>query len=236
MDDILQKIRRELLENAEEATRLSGQRFFKEAVRFHGVKSAVVDRISKASFKELKGLDKAEVFRLCEELWRSGYMEEGFIACNWSYFLRKSYEPEDFPVFARWVSDYVGNWAACDTLCNHTVGTFIEMYPEFLADLKVWARSENRWMRRAAAVSLIIPARKGRFLADILAIADILLLDGDDLVQKGYGWMLKAASQSHQQEIFDYVVSKKAVMPRTALRYAIEKMPKDLKAEAMKKG
>jgi 3-methyladenine DNA glycosylase AlkD len=47
--------------------------------------------------------------------------------------------------------------------------------------------------------------------------------------------MLKAASEAHQQEVFDYVMSKKTVMPRTALRYAIEKMPASLKAEAMKK-
>lgn len=47
--------------------------------------------------------------------------------------------------------------------------------------------------------------------------------------------MLKAASESNQKGIFDYVVSKKEVMPRTALRYAIEKMPKELKVESMKK-
>jgi len=73
------------------------------------------------------------------------------------------------------------------------------------------------------------------FLNDIFEIADILLLDKDDLVQKGYGWMLKAASEAYQEEVFDYVMSKKDIMPRTALRYAIEKMPADLKAEAMKK-
>ncbi|MFV0588017.1 DNA alkylation repair protein, partial [Bacteroides reticulotermitis] len=44
-----------------------------------------------------------------------------------------------------------------------------------------------------------------------------------------------AASEAHREEVFEYVVSKKAVMPRTALRYAIEKMPADMKAEAMKK-
>jgi len=82
---------------------------------------------------------------------------------------------------------------------------------------------------------LIIPARQGKFLKDIFEIADILLLDEDDLVQKGYGWMLKAASQAHQQEVFDYVVRNKKTMPRTALRYAIEKMPKDLRLQAMSK-
>ena len=90
-------------------------------------------------------------------------------------------------------------------------------------------------MRRAAAVSLIIPARQGKFLNDIFEIADLLLLDKDDMVQKGYGWMLKVASQKHQLEIFDYVVANKAIMPRTALRYAIEKMPPELKAIAMGK-
>jgi 3-methyladenine DNA glycosylase AlkD len=60
-------------------------------------------------------------------------------------------------------------------------------------------------MRRAAAVSLIVPAKKGMFLDDILEIADILLTDKDDLVQKGYGWMLKVTSQVHQKEIFNYI-------------------------------
>jgi 3-methyladenine DNA glycosylase AlkD len=90
-------------------------------------------------------------------------------------------------------------------------------------------------MRRASAVSLIIPARNGKFLNDILEIADLLLLDNDDLVQKGYGWMLKAASEANQQEIFEYVIKNKKIMPRTSLRYAIEKMPKKMKAIAMEK-
>lgn len=75
----------------------------------------------------------------------------------------------------------------------------------------------------------------GNFLKDIFEIADTLLLDPDDLVQKGYGWMLKAASRTHQKEIFDYIIKKKTIMPRTALRYAIEKMPKELKIKAMGK-
>ena len=125
---------------------------------------------------------------------------------------------------------------------------FLMMYLELVNLLKIWATSSNRWLRRGAAVSLIIPARKGLFLNDIIEIAGILLSDKDDMVQKGYGWMLKAASMSesfvkgdestkkkHLDAVFDFVIMNKSVMPRTALRYAIEKMPADLKAEAMKK-
>ena len=67
-----------------------------------------------------------------------------------------------------------------------------------------------------------------------MEIADTLLIDKDDLVQKGYGWMLKAASEANQQEIFNYVIKNKFIMPRIALRYAIEKMPKDLKSKQWK--
>jgi 3-methyladenine DNA glycosylase AlkD len=149
--------------------------------------------------------------------------------------LHEDFKPGDFLVFEKWVDTYVNNWASCDTLCNHTVGEFLEMYPEYIRELKKWAASRNRWMRRASAVSLIIPAREGKFLKEIFQIADILLLDNDDLVQKAYGWMLKAASQAYQKEVFDYVMSKKSIMPRTAFRYAIEKMPQELKTIAMSK-
>src|SRR4030066_302914 len=180
-----------------------------------------------------KDKNKSEIFVLCEKLWQSGYMEESYIACNWSYYIHKDYKPEDFKVFEKWVNYYVSNWASCDTLCNHTIGTIVEMYPKYLPDLKKWTKSKNRWVRRASAVSLIIPARKGKFLKDIFEIADILLLDQDDLVQKRYGWVLKEARKLHQKEVFDYVIKNKKVIPRTALRYAIEKMLKELKVKAM---
>ena len=235
MKDIVKKIRQELKENADENVKKSGQNFFKEKVRLYGIRTAVVAKIGREHYKAIKEEDKAKILALCEELWRSGYMEESFIACNWSYFMRKGYEPKDLRVFEKWVNNYVTNWAACDTLCNHTIGAFLEMYPEYLRELKKWAGSKNRWMRRASAVALIIPARHGKFLKDVFEIADILLLDRDDLVQKGYGWMLKAASQAHPKNVFDYIMENKKVMPRTALRYAIEKLPKEMKIKAIAK-
>ena len=235
MNDIVEKIRKQLKQKADEKTQNSGHVFFKEEVKLYGVKTVLVSKIGKEYFKAIKDIKKAEIFSLCEELWQSGYMEESFVACNWSYFIRKDFEPKDFKVFDKWLNSYVSNWASCDTLCNHTIGTFIEMYPAYLAELIKWAESKNRWVRRASAVTLIIPARQGKFLKDIFNIADILLLDKDDLVQKGYGWMLKAAGQAHQKEVFDYVIKNKIIMPRTALRYAIEKMPKELKEKAMQK-
>tara|TARA_R110002050_G_scaffold269757_1_gene412157 strand:+ start:521 stop:1228 length:708 start_codon:yes stop_codon:yes gene_type:complete len=235
MNNMIDKIRYQLKENIDIETKEKGQRFFKEKIDLYGVKTPVVLKISKDRFKDIEAFDKAEIFRLIEILWQSGMLEESFVACNWTYSLRKSFQPNDFERFKNWIDLYITNWASCDTFCNHSMGVFIQMYPNFLMELKKMTQSENRWMRRASAVSLIIPAREGLFLDAIFEIADKLLLDQDDLVQKGYGWMLKAASESHQQDVFDFVMKRKAIMPRTSLRYAIEKMPKELRKQAMDK-
>jgi 3-methyladenine DNA glycosylase AlkD len=235
MSTIIEEVRRELKGNADEKTRISGERFFKEPVKLYGIKSAVTVKIGKEHYLKIKEKPKSEIFELCEELWQSGYLEEAGIACIWSYRIRKDYEPDDINVYERWISKYVNNWATCDMFCNHTVGALIEMFPQKIAYLKKWALLSGRWMKRASAVTLIVPARKGLFLNEILEIADILMTDKDDMVQKGYGWMLKAASQAYQKEVFDYVIRNKAVMPRTSLRYAIEKMPQELKKKAMAK-
>ena len=199
------------------------------------MKTALVGKIAKENFKEIKDLDKKEIWALCEDLWQSGFMEEAFIACQWSYSIRQKYQPADFLVFEKWIKKYVSNWATCDTFCNHTMGDLVEKYPKFLANLKKWTKSSNRWVRRASAVTLIIPARHGKFLKEVMEISDRLLLDKEDLVQKGYGWALKAASEKHSREVLNYVMKNKNRMPRTALRYAIEKMPKDWKKKAMEK-
>ncbi len=233
--ELADRIREELLLNSDEKTKESGQRFFKENVKLYGIKTAVVKKIDRKYFKEIKEKNRLDIYSVCEEFMKSGFMEESFIAANWSYYIRSRYEQEDFNIFERWVKSFVSNWASCDTLCNHTIGAFIEMYPEYLDKLKEWAKSSNRWVRRASAVSLIIPAKKGLFADDIFSIADILLADKDDLVQKGYGWMLKSACKNHEKEVFEYVMNNKKEMPRTALRYAIEKMPPELKSAVMKK-
>jgi 3-methyladenine DNA glycosylase AlkD len=232
---IIEQVKSALETVSSEQNRLSGQRFFKENVCLIGVKSSDVRNISKVCYDLVRDVKKDKLFELCEELWQSNCMELCFIACDWSLKRKKEFVEVDFEVFENWVSSYITNWATCDTFCNHNVGEFVMKFPKYLERLKIWAKSDNRWVKRAAAVSLIIPARKGLFHKEIYQIADILLLDFDDMVQKGYGWMLKSASQYDQKAVFDYVCSKKSVMPRTALRYAIEKMPEDMRKIAMQK-
>lgn len=228
-------VRKELMAKADKKTAEGSKRFFKEPVKMHGVKSKICSEISKKAKTMIKEMSKEEVFSNCENLYQSGYGEEAWIAASLSYEKSKEFEEKDWKVLEKWVSNYIDDWAKCDTLCNHTIGSFIDKYPKFIDELKRWTHSPSRWVKRASAVSLIVPAREGRYLKEIFEIADSLLLNKDDMVQKGYGWMLKVACQKHEREVFEYVMAHKKNMPRTALRYAIEKMPVELKKKAMEK-
>jgi 3-methyladenine DNA glycosylase AlkD len=234
-DHFIEEIRTELEQSIDPSPRRTPQSFFREAVKYHGVKAAVVERIAGERFLEIRHKTKDEIFSLCEALLKTDYGEEAVVAFDWAYRLRDNYVTSDFLVFESWLADYVNNWAKCDTLCNHTIAAFVDTHPQYVERLKVWATSDNRWVRRGAAVTLVLPARKGRFLKEVFEIADILLVDSDDLVRKGYGWMLKEASKQHLQEVFGYVMMHRDTMPRAALRYAIEKMPEGMRRQAMKR-
>ena len=235
MDPVVEAIREEFAAHADPGICAKSQRFFKEEVRCYGMRTATAVAIAKKYWNDVKSREKQEIFALCEELYSSGMMEEAFVVSEWAPRLADRYEPGDITVFRHWIETYITNWATCDGLCNHAVGDYIVRYPEAIDELRRWTQSENRWMRRAAAVSLVVPAKHGEFINEVFKIAGLLLTDTDDMVQKGYGWLLKEASRKHTDEVFAYVMANKREMPRTALRYAIELMPKELRAEAMKK-
>ena len=183
MFTILNDIRESLKNNADPQILASSARYHKEgeAPKVYGVGMANVGKIAKEAFKQIKHLPKQEIFELCEGLWQTGYLEESVVACVWAESLHKQYEPADFKIFEHWVHDCVTNWADCDTLCNHTVGSFVTMYPEYVVELKKWAKSTRRFVKRAGAVTLIIPARKGLFLEDVFESPTLLFFSQQDL-------------------------------------------------------
>jgi len=235
MSHLIEHIRTELKAATDLKTQQSFQRFFKEQVKYYGVKTETVGKIAKKYWPQIKDFGKQAIFELCEELYGSDYTEEAFIVAFWLPNYIDHLEPNDLATFKRWIECYINNWAKCDGFCNHTIGDLILKYPQTIGEVKSWAKSKNRWLKRASAVSLIVPAKKGLFLTDAFEICDTMLADGDDMVQKGYGWLLKEESRVHRKEVFEYVVGNRLIMPRTALRYAIELMPKELKVEAMKR-
>jgi 3-methyladenine DNA glycosylase AlkD len=121
MNPTIQKIRESLKENTDNKTQKSFQRFFKEEVKYYGVKVAVVRKIANIFWKEIKTLEKSNIFNLCEFLFSSDYCEEAFVVAFWLPKITDEFEPDDWVVFKNWIDKYVNNWAKCDGFCNHTI-------------------------------------------------------------------------------------------------------------------
>lgn len=233
---VIAKIKVELKKVDLPQNKINYQQFFKEKLEEPmGLKSSVLKEISKTCYKDIKHLSKKEIFDICEELLESDIRYRRFFAFEWAGKQVGSFERSDFPRFERWLTDYVDNWGACDSLCMGVTGHLVAKFPELSAKTKKWAKSSNLWHRRASAVSLIQPVKQHLLLDEIFKTADILLMDDQNMVQKGYGWMLKVAGDYYPDEVFAYVMKHKDIMPRTALRYAIEKYPPHKRKEAMGK-
>jgi 3-methyladenine DNA glycosylase AlkD len=220
---------------AEKMKRVHWERQYQEMPELYGVSAPVVRKLSSEFFQKVKKKPKQEILQLCGDLLVSGYSEERTIAFDWAFRLRRLYEEADFQLLETWLMKHVHGWGACDDICTHALGAFIYQFPEFIQRTREWTRSKNRWVRRASAVCLIYSVRRKEHLRDVFATADALLTDRDIMVQKGYGWMLKEASNHYPDEVFDYVIKNRREMPRTALRYAIENLSPEHRMEAMKR-
>lgn len=236
MREIIRKIRKDLKSKVDLDYKKGCSNYFKEPIKIYGVRSKPLQEIGRKYWPEVKDMPKKDFFLFVEELLKSNYNEESGLAFKWLFRRKSEYTKSDFKIFERWLKKYVTNWGKCDDFCTHAFGELIFQFPELIFKTKSWSKSKNRWFRRASAIIFIYPIRKDKkFLKDIFAVSDVLLLDEDDLVQKGYGWTLKEAANLYQKEVFDYVMKNKEKIPRTALRYAIEKMPKNLKKQAMER-
>jgi len=210
-------------------------RFHKDGKKHIGLASNIIKKLYAEKFKQVKHLDKKEIIGLCEKLLECGDSSCRGMAFDWAFRIKKQYTEEDFEIFEKWLDKYVDTWGSCDDFCTHVFGYHLFVFSKSIPKIHQWTKSKNKWKRRASAVIFIYPARKNKYLDEVLKIAKSLLLDEEDLVQKAYGWMLKEASNANQKMIFDFVMKHKSSMPRTALRYAVEKMPANLKKQAMMK-
>lgn len=231
---LIDRLRKDMKKNIDLRYKKGSENFFREKIKSYGVRTPIVRNIARKYFKEIKNSNKRHIFNLCEELLKTNYNEEATIAFSWCYEIRERLEKEDFKTFESWVKRYLTNWAMVDDFCTHSVGFLVMKYPELIKNLKEWTKSDNLWVRRASAVTLIHCVKRKSHLDESFIISNILMNDKEDLVRKGYGWLLKEASNNYQKEVFDYVIKNKNKMPRTALRYAIEKMPEKLRFEAMR--
>jgi 3-methyladenine DNA glycosylase AlkD len=202
-------------------------RYFKEEIETYGLEMPDIKDIAARYYKELKG-DLPGAMDLTEELMRTRNLTLSEVGIHMLRRFKRHIKGTHFPRFDGWV-DFLTNWANTDNLCCGLIALAVKDDPSHVESLVNWTGSGNRWRRRAAAVSLVPLVRKGDLFEDSIRVAARLMTDGDDMVRKGVGWMLKEASKVHPQEIHDYLVKWKPDTPALILRYASEKLPKELK-------
>jgi len=221
---LLAETRRRLKASVDVAYRDGAVNFFKEPIDCHGVRSPEVKRIESDVYREWKHWPRTDQIGFCEKLWRSGKFEEGSIAIYLNRRLARTLGMADFEVFEKWIDRWVRNWAHTDGVSSWLLAAAIANEPGLMRRLPGWTRSENRWKRRAAAVSFLQEAKQGRNTDRILAIADRMLDDEDEMVQKGVGWLLKETYPKQPIEVVQYLLARPGHGSRLLLRYAAEKM------------
>jgi len=127
----------------------------------------------------------------------------------------------EFERLESWL-DRIVSWADHDALVHYLIAPMISSKPERAEIVFRWAKSPNRWLRRAACVALIRGARSKMFLPEIAKLSDLLLSDGDDMVQKGLGWLLRETAKFDAKRTVPYLMEIRRRAPRLVLRTACE--------------
>ncbi len=228
------RLKRRLREAADPEFRRSQQRFFKEPARTLGLRAAEVRRLAAEAAREYRdaGLDVDDLLEIADPLWESGIVEARVLAVLILSKFRRLLGRRHWGHFDGWV-DSLSNWGETDCLCCELLAHLIDFEPPLVDRLRAWARSRNRWRRRAAAVTLVRHARRGDHHDAAFAICDRLAEDRDDTVEKAVGWLLKEASRTQPQKVADYLLENIDRLSRTTVRYACEKLPARLRSRVM---
>jgi 3-methyladenine DNA glycosylase AlkD len=221
---LLKTARAQLKAAADPEFAAGARRFFKEPVNPYGVRAPQVKELARLAYRELKLWPVADRDRFVTELWKSGMLEEGVLVCDVYRRFAKSCDKREFAMFEQWIDRYVRNWSHCDGVSTWLIAASIANRPELAARLARWTKSKNRWKRRAAAVSLIYEAKRGRSTETIFQICALLRDDTDDMVRKGVGWLLKETYPKRPCETIQFLDDWRTSAPRLVLRLAAEKM------------
>ena len=209
------------------------QKFFKtgpgqygEGDRFRGLRVPALRRLSKAH--------QDIPLELAERLLHSAYHEDRLLAL---LILVRKYANADetgrAAIYTLYLDNtrFINNWDLVDASAEHIVGAYLSDKSQ--GPLYRLTQSISLWERRVAILATFHFIKRGKF-DQTLRIAEILLTDKEDLIHKAVGWMLREVGKRDFQREETFLVAHYKQMPRTMLRYAIEKFPHDKRLRYLK--
>lgn len=215
-------------EDAKQALRFfkSGPGEYGEGDKFLGIRNPVLHQL----VKEFKHCELSDI----EALLTNEYHEARHLALLMMvrHFARGT-EVIQEAVYHTYLArtNYINNWDLVDCSSYKIVGPYLlERDRSVLYSL---ANSPSLWERRIAMVSTYCFIKAHDFV-DVIQLATLLKNDTHDLMHKAVGWMLREAGNRNNQILLDFLNAHYQTMPRTALRYAIEKLPEDMRQDYLK--
>jgi 3-methyladenine DNA glycosylase AlkD len=204
------------------------QWFFKEEIKSHGWYTGELRRLARQYQRSLQkefGLDF--VVRVADSLFSGRVLEEKVFAVLMLERLTANFDDSHFALFESWL-DRISSWADHDALVHYLIGPMMAANSARVNKVFQWAKSQNRWHRRAACVAFIQGTRQQKFFSQITRLSNMLLSDEDDMVQKGLGWLLRESAKANPAQTVPYLLKIRKRAPRRILRTACETLgPRD---------
>tara|TARA_Y100000310_G_scaffold345753_1_gene469290 strand:- start:7758 stop:8462 length:705 start_codon:yes stop_codon:yes gene_type:complete len=228
------KIMEELQDYASEEKAAVYRRFFKtgkgeygEGDKFIGLtvpeQRKIAQKYVDVSFDDVKKLLKSEIHE---------HRLTGFFILVYKFEKADESEKKEIAEFYLDNLDRANNWDLIDCVADKILGPYY--FEKDISMLYLLARSDNLWERRISIITTFYFIKQNSF-EDTLKIAEILLKDKHDLIHKAVGWMLREVGKRDQEVEEEFLKKHYKNMPRTMLRYAIERFSKEKKEFYMKK-
>lgn len=213
---------------ADPAKAASYQRYFKEPVELYGLDTPTSRRMLKDLLARVKGSwTLRDAVSFCKAMVRDPHLEPQGIGFQAVAAFVDEAGPGLLKDVRRWLEKSCGNWALVDNLAPSVLAPLVEKHPEVIPEIVAWTESRNLWLRRGAAVTFVPLARHGKCLDTAYDVASRLFEDREDLMHKAVGWMLREAGKTDMRRLERFLKAEGPKIPRTTVRYAIERFPKD---------
>jgi 3-methyladenine DNA glycosylase AlkD len=223
--DIAAQIRRALREGGSAEHAAGVQWFFKEEIKSQGWYTADLRRAMRRCRRDiLREHDFTFLVNVADKLFRGPVLEEKIAAVFLLEKMDAQFGNREFKLFEAWL-DRISSWADHDGLVHYLIAPMVAANPARNRNVFRWAKSPQRWHRRAACVALIRAARAKMLFPEIVKLSNSLLSDPDDMVQKGLGWLLRETAKFDAKRTVPYLMKIRGRAPRLVLRTACETLP-----------
>jgi 3-methyladenine DNA glycosylase AlkD len=229
----LKELKSDLRKAADPAKARTLQKFFKTGKGEYGEGDVFIGVMMPDSRKVAKKYSGMRLWEV-EELLKSPIHEERLVAVLILVEKFEAGEREKVAEFYLRHAKRMNNWDLVDLSAHKILGEWV-MESRDSSVLYKLAKSENLWERRIAIISTFAFIRRGVF-GDTLKIAETLLGDKHDLMHKAVGWMLREVGKRDEKILESFLDKHLAEMPRTSLRYAVERLPEAKRKSYMAKG